>query len=125
MRVPRTTGAITGSAVATAMLVARLGAGATMALVPGPVSRTWLGSSSSSARALIRLVGLRDVLLVVGQVCGGPASRRRWLQLAAAADAADATLSLGRAAARRRPLSAAFAVPAVAAAIWAARAART
>jgi hypothetical protein len=81
-----------------ALLVARgrSAIGLALAVAPGLTSPLWLGSSTPLARALVRMIGVREIALGLGTVnelregTNGPG----WLSWGAVADAVDAIVCL-------------------------------
>lgn len=95
-----------------ALLTGRGGAGTVMLLAPRIASRHWLGRNNVDAHRLVRLVGLRDLVLCAGQCDALLGSSRRWRQLGALADVADGVVAV--ATARRSQQRAAVAIAAAA-----------
>jgi hypothetical protein len=74
----------------------RVVTGLALLLLPGVVTRVWLGESTPSLRGLARMMGARDLMLGVGTITSvkertqGP----EWASAAAFADGVDAVVSL-------------------------------
>ena len=102
-----------GSPAEQLMLVGRGVAGVSMLVAPTLVARVWLCTASPGARRFVRAIGVRDVVLCVGQVRARSEARDRWRRAAAASDLADAVFAVGWALARRRLVAALAAVPAL------------
>ena len=83
---------------AQAMAVGRVLVGVGLLAAPSKAGRGWVGDSVDATvpRMLVQSIGVRDLLLGIGTLsalrAGKPA--RTWLQIAVAADAADALLTL-------------------------------
>lgn len=109
--------------VATALAVGRMSLGAAMAVAPSLAMRPWLGGLSTEARALTRMLGVRDVALggwLLGQRSSG--DLRGAAAAGAVADGVDALIALALARRRGRSLAvAAVALTGAVAGIWVAR----
>ena len=82
----------------TALVVgrARAIAGLVLLLVPGVAARLWLGESSPRMRALLRMVGIRDLILGVGALTTTKERTQdaEWVGMGAVADAVDGLVTL-------------------------------
>jgi hypothetical protein len=71
----------------------RVAIGAGMLLAPSRTSRMWLGAESdrAHARTLVRMLGVRDLLLGLGlwRAANGGRSTKAWLAYGAVADGVD------------------------------------
>ena len=81
-----------------AMAYSRIGVGAVLVLLPGPLLRIWLGRGASSpfSRLLARSVGGRDIALGMGTLFAlrHRSPVRGWLEASALADASDLLTTL-------------------------------
>jgi hypothetical protein len=89
----------------TALVLARGRAivGLVLLLFPGLAARLWLGESSPRIRALLRMVGVRDLILGVGALTTVKERSQdaEWVGMGAVADAVDGLVTLTT---RRLPL---------------------
>ena len=74
----------------------RIVAGLALMAVPGLVLRTWVREPSPSAKAIARMLGVRDVVLGLGALTAVKERTQdaEWLSMGAAADGVDALVSL-------------------------------
>jgi hypothetical protein len=81
-----------------ALVIARSRAvvGLVLLCVPGLAARLWLGESSPRIRALLRMVGVRDLILGVGALTTVKERTQdaEWIGMGAVADAVDGLVSL-------------------------------
>ena len=70
--------------------------GLVLLLVPGLAARLWFGESSPRIRALLRMVGVRDLVLGVGALTTVKEHTQdaEWVGMGAVADAVDGFVSL-------------------------------
>ena len=77
---------------------ARIGFGAAMLALPGVMARGWIGADGASpgVKAIMRGLGVRDVILGLGQLYAADDGRdvQRWARLGMAADGVDALATL-------------------------------
>jgi hypothetical protein len=82
----------------TALVLARGRAiiGLVLLVVPGIPARLWLGDSSPRVRALLRMVGVRDLILGVGALTTVKERTQdaEWIGMGALADAVDGVVTL-------------------------------
>jgi hypothetical protein len=82
----------------TALVLARGRAvvGIVLLLVPGLAARLWFGESSPRIRALLRMVGVRDLILGVGALTTVKEHTQdaEWIGMGAVADAVDGVVTL-------------------------------
>lgn len=80
------------------MAIGRILVGVGLLTAPSKAGRAWVGDSVDTGvpRMLVQSVGARDLLLGIGTLVAlqGGKPARMWLQIAVAADAADALLTL-------------------------------
>src|SRR5688572_24557925 len=78
--------------------LARVGFGAAMLAVPGVMARGWIGADGArpGVKAIMRGLGVRDVILGLGQLYAVDEGRdlERWARLGMAADGVDALATL-------------------------------
>jgi hypothetical protein len=82
----------------TALILARSRAvvGLTLVLLPGLAGWLWFGESSALTRALLRMVGVRDLVLGVGALTSVKEHTQdaEWVGMGAIADAVDGIVTL-------------------------------
>lgn len=82
----------------TALVLARSRAvvGLVLLFVPGLAARLWFGESSPRIRALLRMVGVRDLILGVGALTTVKEHTQdaEWIGMGAVADAVDGVVAL-------------------------------
>jgi hypothetical protein len=82
----------------TALILARSRAvvGLTLVLLPGLAGWLWFGESSARTRALLRMVGVRDLVLGVGALTSVKEHTQdaEWVGMGAVADAFDGIVTL-------------------------------
>jgi hypothetical protein len=82
----------------TALILARSRAvvGLTLVLLPGLAGWLWFGESSARTRALLRMVGVRDLVLGVGALTSVKEHTQdaEWVGMGAIADAVDGIVTL-------------------------------
>jgi hypothetical protein len=82
----------------TALILARSRAvvGAMLVLLPGLAAWLWFGESSPRTRALLRMVGVRDLVLGVGALTSVKEHTQdaEWVGMGAIADAVDGIVTL-------------------------------
>jgi hypothetical protein len=82
----------------TALILARSRAvvGLTLVLLPGLAAWLWFGESSARTRALLRMVGVRDLVLGVGALTSVKEHTQdaEWVGMGAIADAVDGIVTL-------------------------------
>jgi hypothetical protein len=82
----------------TALILARSRAivGAILVFFPGLASWLWFGESSARTRALLRMVGVRDLVLGVGALTSVKEHTQdaEWVGMGAVADAVDGIVTL-------------------------------
>jgi hypothetical protein len=82
----------------TALILARSRAvvGLTLVLLPGLAGWLWFGESSARTRALLRMVGVRDLVLGVGALTSVKEHTQvaEWVGMGAIADALDGIVTL-------------------------------
>ena len=78
--------------------VGRMAIGAALMLAPGIAGRGWIGADASrpGVKAVIRALGIRDLLLGAGAYQAAQEGRllRRWVELGMVADAVDLAATL-------------------------------
>src|SRR3954469_13981984 len=82
----------------TALILGRSRAvvGLVLIFLPGLAGRLWLGDHSSRTRALLRMVGVRDLILGVGALTSVKEGTQdaEWIGMGAIADAVDGAVTL-------------------------------
>jgi hypothetical protein len=70
--------------------------GLTLLVFPGLAARLWFGESSAGMRALLRMVGVRDLILGVGALTSVKEKTHdaEWIGMGAFADAVDGLVTL-------------------------------
>ncbi|MGQ0826138.1 MAG: hypothetical protein ACT4OX_14095 [Actinomycetota bacterium] len=77
---------------ALALARGRVVAGLTMLVVPGLVARVLIGDRSATTKALVRMIGIRDLALGLGAITTTKehSADAEWVSMGALADAGDA-----------------------------------
>jgi uncharacterized protein YjeT (DUF2065 family) len=93
-------------------------------LVPGLVARFVAGNSTAPSRALLRMVGIRDVALGVGAITNLKEANQdaEWVSMGALSDGGDAVALVLGTRGTRRVANGLFAACAAAIGLWCARA---
>jgi hypothetical protein len=70
--------------------------GLTCLFAPGVVARAWVKHSTPETRALVRVVGIRDLALAVGAITNVKEASQdaEWVSMGAISDGVDAAVSL-------------------------------
>jgi uncharacterized protein YjeT (DUF2065 family) len=92
-------------------------------LVPGLLARVVLGTSTAPSRALLRMVGIRDVALGVGAITNLKEANQdaEWVSMGALSDGGDAVAMVLGTRGSRRVANGLFAAGAAAVGLWCAR----
>ena len=98
-----------GQQAAQSLAVLRIGAGVGAWLMPNLAARIMGMQPGGSLAFILRLFGVREIIMGVGYLAASPDDRDNWLRMGIVADAADAVAAA--AAVRRRAVPARTGVP--------------